>query len=255
MQTTIRWTSTAKNTKTGSIPTAWIGEDKKACAKSCKDSGCPLLSRKYGGKDGQITKKIKLKPCYAHNGQVNIAFSSIIRAAKKNPSRYHIKNAFSKAQRSARMARLSAIGNAGSLSEEQGDEIMTEAEAHDLGVLGYIAGFMLYPYWKDKLMASTYTLKMADVAIKRGWRPSTVLTEDHEGETFETPAGNIGIQCPAIFHKTVNCNQCGLCVRQWSPVKQLKRLKSMGIISKQTFKTIKHHKQAKNLIIGFITHQ
>ena len=132
---------------------------------------------------------------------------------------------------------------------------MKEANSNNLGVLGYIAGFSMYPYWKDKLMASTYTLKMADVAIKRGWRPSTVLPETHEGETFETPAGNIGIQCPAIYHKTVNCNQCGLCVRQWEPVKSLKRLKSIGVISKQTYKTIKKHKQAKNLIVGFITHQ
>ena len=252
---TIRWTSTSKNTKTGSIPTAWIGEDKKACVKSCKDSGCPLLSKRYEGKIGQINTKTKVKPCYAHNGQVAFAFASIIRAAKTNPNRYNIKNAFSKALRSARMVRLSAIGNAGSLSTEQGDEIMREAKANDLGVLGYIAGFSMYPYWKDKLMASTYTLKMADVAIKRGWRPSTVLPEDHEGETFETPGGYVGIQCPAIFHKTTTCNQCGLCVRKWNPVKQLKRLKNMGVISKQTYRTIKQHKQAKNLIIGFITHQ
>jgi hypothetical protein len=252
---TIRWTSKSRCTKTGDVPHAWIGEDKEACVKSCQDSGCPLLSKRYEGKNGQINTKTKLRPCYAHNGQVAFAFASIIRAAKKNPDRYNIKNAFAKALRSARMVRLSAIGNAGSLSTEQGDEIMKEAKAHDLGVLGYIAGFSIYPYWRDKLMASTYTLKMADVAIKRGWRPSTVLPEDHQGETFETPSGNIGIQCPAIYHKTVNCNQCGLCVRKWDPVKQLKRLKSMGIISKQTFKTIKHHKQAKNLIVGFITHQ
>ena len=255
MNTIIRWTSTSKNTKTGNIPTAWIGKNKEACVKSCKDSGCPLLARRYGGKDGQINTKTKLRPCYAHNGQVSFAFNSIIRASQKNPSRYNIKNAFAKALRSARMVRLSAIGNAGSLSTEQGDEIMKEANSNNLGVLGYIAGFSMYPYWKDKLMASTYTLKMADVAIKRGWRPSTVLPETHEGETFETPAGNIGIQCPAIYHKTVNCNQCGLCVRQWEPVKSLKRLKSIGVISKQTYKTIKKHKQAKNLIVGFITHQ
>jgi hypothetical protein len=247
-ETKVLWTVSKGNDKTGKIPGAWVGDSKESCKESCIQSKCPLFNP-------VIAKRLKLRPCYAHRGLTSIAHTSVIKAAKRNPQKYTQEAAFARSPRSARMARLSVIGNIGICSHEQIKSIKKGFKKVKLGALGYFAGWRKYPHLRDFLMASTFNFKDADAAIRNGCRPATVLPEDHQGETFETPAGNVGIQCPAIFHKTVNCNQCGLCVRKWNPIKSLKRLKSMGIISNRTYRTIKQHKQATNLIIGFVTHQ
>ena len=246
--TTVYWTATSKNGKTGNIPGAWIGEDKEKCRQSCKDSGCPLFKK-------EVARKLGLLPCYAHVGRVNMAFSSVLKAAKLDPERYSLDSAFSKAARSARVGRFSVIGNAGILSMDEVKDIKKGFKRWNLGVLGYFYGWKKYSHLKKFLMASTASIRDADNAISQGFRPATVLPANFKDEVFETPNGNIGLQCLAITQKNVNCNQCGLCVREWDPLKELKRLKAMGIVSKEVYKRIKNHPKAKSLIIGFVTHR
>lgn len=256
--TTTLYTATSGNTKTGNMPQAWIGKDYDSSVKSCLASGCPLLPRRFGGQDGQIGKT-KLKPCYAWQGSAKMAFSSMVRKLKRTkeqgkPNPYSLKNAITKSVRSARMIRVTAIGNAGEMSKEDREELITEAKKAGLGLLGYIAGFKKYPEWMGSLMASTYTLRMADVAIDKGWRASTVLPEDHKPQFFETPKGRKGIVCPAQYTGgAVDCNSCGLCVAEWDTEKQLKRLVYLELLDSSVLEELKGH--FDNLIVGFISHR
>ena len=240
------WTSRSANTKTGDIPTAWP-DSKEECISSCKKSGCPLFTKK-------ASDKLGLKTCYAHRGRVNMAYASVLRAFKKDPERYAMENAFGKANRAARVARITAYGNVGIMTSEQIENVKKGLHRWNLGMLGYFYGWKLYPHLKDYLMASTVTMKSADRATKAGFRATTVLPRDFDKEVFETPDQNIGLQCPAIFHKNIQCNQCGLCVREWNPVKQLKRLVSLDVISEKVYKRIAKHPKASQLIIGFTSH-
>ncbi len=63
--TAAMWTGTTTNTKTGDIPTLWVGSTREESQASCK--GCPLLEN----------------GCYAQGGTPSMAHSSMIRAAKK----------------------------------------------------------------------------------------------------------------------------------------------------------------------------
>ena len=133
------------------MPQAWIGDDYDSSVKTCLESGCPLVPRRFGGQDGKIGKT-KLKPCYAWQGSAKMAFSSMVRKLKRTkaegkPNPYSLKNAIKKSVRSARMIRVTAIGNAGAMSKEDREELKAEAKKAGLGLLGYLAGFKKYPEW------------------------------------------------------------------------------------------------------------
>lgn len=214
-------TPRSNNVKTGDMPTLWVGTTKEDAVKSCKKSKCPLLPKRFGGKDGQISKKMKLKPCYAWQGSVKMAANSIYRSYASDPSKYKIDKALLKSVRSATVIRITGIGDPSALSPDQAEEITATAQHHNMKLYGFTAGWRFAKWWRGKLMASTFNLKQADKAIDAGWRVATVLPHDFVGEgpkknTFTTPKGRKGVVCPYIMGAKLTCTTCKLCVAEKS---------------------------------------
>ena len=99
-----RWLAGSNNKKTGNVPTLWIGRTLQETGLSCV--GCALAPRHLGG----------VEDCYAW-GTPARALRSIQAAAARDPERYTVNKALSNSKRSAKMARLGAIGAPGPLPE------------------------------------------------------------------------------------------------------------------------------------------
>jgi hypothetical protein len=210
-------TARSTNTKTGDMPTVWVGSTKEEAVQSCLKSKCPLLPKRLGGAGGQVNEKLKLKPCYAWNGRVMMGAAAIYRKYATNPSSYDLDKALSKSVRSASVIRVTGIGDPSALDENQAEEITRKTSAHGLSLYGFTAGWKFASWWKGKLMASTFTLEQADEALDEGWRASTILPHDFVGDgpqknTFLTPKGRKGVVCPYIMGAPVTCSTCKLCV-------------------------------------------
>ena len=210
----------SRNEKVGDVPQMYIGRTEKACVQSCKDSGCPLLSKRYGGQNGVLSDGTKLKPCYAHNGTVSFAVKSIYKALERGmESNYTLANAIRKSVRSARIMRISQIGDPSSVTAQDAQTIYDECKKVGIQLKGFTAGWRKASWWKGKLMASTMTPAEADEAVRDGWRASVVLPADFIGEgpkrnTFTTPQGRKGVVCPHIMGARLTCNTCRLCVAE-----------------------------------------
>ena len=212
-------TPRSSNVKTGNMPTLWVGTTKEDAIESCRKSNCALLPKRFGGKDGRISSKLKLKPCYAWQGSVKMAAQSIYRSFATNPHKYAIEEALKKSVRSATVIRITGIGDPSALDEEQAQEITAAAQHHKMKLYGFTAGWRFAKWWRGKLMASTFTLEEADEALDDGWRAATVLPHDFVGEgpkknTFTTPKGRKGVVCPYIMGARLTCTTCKLCVAE-----------------------------------------
>lgn len=187
----ILWSSRSTNVKTGDVPTAWVGATKDEARASC--AGCPLLT---GG-------------CYAHTGTPAIAAVSVRRATGRT-----LTAALAGAVRSARMVRLSAIGDVGRCGKAMADAIVSEVKAAGLAVVGYTHHWReaeVSDAWRGRLMASCDTLEDADRAISEGWRATVILPEGIDGDT-RTPGGALVKLCPAqASDGRATCNTCRLC--------------------------------------------
>ena len=222
-------TATSRNTKTGNIPTVWIAgdsgdpdTDKQETAASCACSGCPLLPKHKGG-EGVPEDRL---PCYAWQGQVSIALGTIIKAAKrKGRKHYSLWNALKNSASSARYVRMTAIGDPSALNRRQKEEMTDTIQQYNeqycgpknqYRLIGYIHGWRLAPWWKDRLMASCDTLEEADKAIAKGWRPAVTVPSGTKGKSVKTPAGNTLLICPHLTEdakekRVPDCNDCGWC--------------------------------------------
>ena len=214
----VLFTPRSANSKTGDVPTAWVGGNYEETVQSCKKSGCPLLQEKHGGKHGQVKKDLKLRPCYAHNGTASFALKSMFKAFEKGKD-YSLATAIKKSVRSARIVRFTGVGDPSSISAKEAQSMVSQI--HDAGMLvkGFTAGWRKAKHWKGLLMASTFTMKEADKAIEKGWRASVVLPADFVGfgakkSAFTTPGGNHGVICPHQMGARVTCNSCRLCVAE-----------------------------------------
>jgi hypothetical protein len=200
------WISRPKNEKTGPIPTAYIGTNNKECRDSCRTAKCPFLSKKDGGDPSKPT-------CYAY-GTVTMGAASAYRAHAKNPARYELASALANRHPSAKYIRMSAIGDPVVLGPGSANDILSEAAAANLRVLGYTHGWRQGYWWKDVLRASCGSLDECDEAISQGWTASVVLPSDQleaKGKTFTTPEGHRGVVCPAFHNGELTCNSCGMC--------------------------------------------
>ena len=220
-------TAKSRNTKTGDIPTVWIAgdtgdhkQDKAVTAASCKCSGCPLLPESKGGSGVPEGRR----PCYAWQGQVQIALITILKAAAKKPRNYSLWNALVNSATSARYVRMTAIGDPSVLNKEQKEEMVSIISSFNdeycgasnkMRLIGYIHGWRLAPWWKKHLMASVDSLEEADVAISKGWRPAVTLPADAgKQKSVKTPAGNTIVICPHLVEgkkRVPSCNECGWC--------------------------------------------
>jgi hypothetical protein len=190
----ILWAATSNNSKTGNVPTAWVGPTREEARASC--AGCPLLD----------------KGCYAHSGTPLVALASIRRAATRGKN-YTLKAALKGARRSARMVRYTAIGDGGRVPIPVADGIVSAVKAAGLDLVGYTHHWREQPVadaWRGRLMASCDNVTEADTALAAGWRVAVVLPAN-SGDTV-TPGGRTVKVCPAI--KTdgrITCNDCRLC--------------------------------------------
>jgi hypothetical protein len=200
----ILWAATSDNKKTGNVPTAWVGRDKATCLESCR--GCPLAPKAVGG-NGE---------CYSHSGTPGFAHALTVKAAARGADRT-LATALRLAARSARMARLSAIGDVGRIAREHADDIVGKIKAAGLQVVGYTHHWSEAPVaesWRGRLMASVGSLAEADEALAAGWRAAAVVSKDHPARSV-TPQGAKVIVCPAQLAEDrgakVTCNDCRLC--------------------------------------------
>lgn len=193
------WTARSGNVKTGDVPTAWVGRTRDEARASC--AGCPLLDQ----------------GCYAHSGSVGMGGLSVRKGAVTVPARYTLANALAKRARTAKMARVTAIGDAGRLPAEDADVVVATIRAAGLAVVGYTHHWREAPVakaWRKRLMASTESLADVDAATDAGWRATVVVATDAPRVTT-TPAGRRVVVCPAQIAeelgKKVTCDDCRLC--------------------------------------------
>jgi hypothetical protein len=207
------WISRPTNVKTGPIPTAYVGSTMKECRDSCKTALCPFLSVKDGGDPNKPT-------CYAY-GTPSMGARSAQKAYKKNPEKYSLSAALEKRHPKAKYLRISAIGDPVVMGPGTAHDILSEAVASNLKILGYTHGWRQAYWWKDVLRASCGSLEECDEAISQGWKCSVVLKADHletKGRVFRTPKGSKGVVCPAFHNETLTCNDCGMCCSNRVPV-------------------------------------
>ena len=198
------WLSGSSNKKTGNVPTLWIGRTKKETMGSC--FGCPLAGVDNGG-DGS---------CYAVHGSPSWAIASIQEAAALDPERYTVNKALSESKRSAKMARLGAIGDPGRLPLDYLKRSIRKVRALGMDAVGYTHHWRDLPSLAGWLMASCDSLDEVDGALAEGWRvavkvPWNFLGDEGTGR-FKTAGGAPGVICPAV--KTdgdITCNDCRLC--------------------------------------------
>lgn len=193
---TLLWTARSGNTKTGDVPTAWVGATLEEARQSCL--GCPLLDA----------------GCYAHSGSVGMGGLSARKGATRNPDRYTLKSALANRSASARMARFTAIGDIGRIGREMATALRATVQKVGLAVVGYTHHWReaeVADAWKGSLMASTESLEDADEAVGQGWRATVIVSMDAP-RTGTTPAGRKLVVCPAQEKPgVVTCNTCRLC--------------------------------------------
>lgn len=218
MTVDILYTAKSANDKIGNVPQMWIGSTTEQTVKSCIESGCPLLSKRYGGKDGQVSPTLKLKPCYAYNGRTYAGAKSMHRAFERGKD-YSLDTAIARSSRMAKIFRVTGLGDPSIVAPSEARNFISKVRDAGMKVKGFTAGWRFAKQWKGILMASTFTLEQADEAIAKGWRASTVLPSDFIGEgkrrnRFTTPDGNKGVVCPQQLGVQIDCNSCRLCVAE-----------------------------------------
>lgn len=211
---TVLWTAQSRNRKTDNVPTAWVGSNQTEARESC--AGCPLL----GGK------------CYAWSGATQLAAGSARKNAERVPHRYTLSAALAGRALSARMVRLTGLGDIGRSGRELADSIVAEVRRVGLAVVGYTHHWReagVADAWRGRLMASTETLEDADRAARDGWRATVVVPADHP-RVSRTPEGRTVVVCPAQVAEArakarteynynagnagmdaITCNRCLLC--------------------------------------------
>lgn len=198
------FTPTSSNRKTGNVPTAWVGRTEEEALASC--SGCALRPTRDGG-DGS---------CYAWSGAVRFGAISARKAAAARPETRTLPAALAGAARSARMLRLTGIGDIGRSGRAVADQVVNQAHTAGLAVVGYTHHWReneVADAWRGRLMASTESAADADAAVAAGWRATVVVAPDAP-RVSTTPAGRRVVVCPAQVAgegREVTCNTCRLC--------------------------------------------
>lgn len=195
------WRPTTTNRKTGNIPTAAVHPDR--IPESC--SGCPQAPEVGGG-------------CYARTGTVSFGLGGMARAAAKRPRAYTVEHALSGRTVGARYARVTSIGDAGGLPEEEVAPQLEAVREAGLHPIAYTSRWRTAPWLKPWAMASTYSVRGYQAAVRRGWRATLVVPAGVVADHVEhgAPLPDLGaVLCPSqvgeLTGEAVTCNECGLC--------------------------------------------
>jgi hypothetical protein len=226
------WTAGSNNRKTGDIPTAWVGgyDDR---AKSC--AGCTHFN----------ADKPHRSACYAWTGTAGLAGYSIDRAAEKNPKKYTVVDALRRRSWSARVARLTAIGDPTAASDAELETCFGAIEGAGLRPIGYTQRwFDTARQWlRGYLLASTATPAAASRAISQGWKVARTVSLETFVAAMEADGPHTlrqmnGTLTPSTLHlcpaqvaelqadtAPTTCNDCRMC-----DVDALKRAGLDGVV-------------------------
>lgn len=225
------WTSGSKNRKTGDIPTAWVrGEDRAASCKGCShfDADKPSQSR-----------------CYAWSGTVSLGARSIDRAAKRDPQRYTVWEAIRRRKWSARIARLTAIGDPTAATNEELVACLGVIESAGLRPIGYTQRWYdpAREWLRGYLLASVNNAASTSRALSAGWKvartvPLATFMEAMNADGPHTMRAMNGTMKPDTLHlcpaqvaelqadsAPTTCNECRMC-----DVDALKRAGLGGVV-------------------------
>ncbi len=205
------WTPSTHNSKTGPIPSAYIGTTFKETEKSCGD--CP----QFGNKKLGITRT-----CYAYNGLINMATRYIQKGYKKNKGQgYGLLEALAKRRESAKACRIGVLGEPTAVGVKNYKRTVDRIRKEGLAVLSYTHQWrkLTSSYWKKNIMASCDKVEEVDEAAKLGWRTTVILPASFTGKRLQSPGGQDIVVCPAILTKNLGlsddklstCNSCRLC--------------------------------------------
>ncbi len=197
MEATGLWLGTTKNTKTGDVPTLWVGATREESKATCE--GCSLLDS---------------KGCYAQYQTQSFGHSAMVKARARG-KRYTFEGAMATRRITARMARFAAIGDPSRINHPTLRRWIGAVTAAGLRPIGYTHHWRdpINAWLQDHFMASADSLTEADEALDAGWAATAVVPADFTGGT--TPKGRKAIVCPAIAAqragRKLTCNQCRMC--------------------------------------------
>jgi hypothetical protein len=201
----ILWNSRSSNVKTGDVPTAWVGRTKDETLKSCK--GCPMLGN----------------GCYAHKGTTSMGRASTQKRAAKHPEEYTVQYALNHRAITAKMVRISAIGDVGHPSIKIEEVLLALADIHrysnnSLEIIGYTHFWRLprnQQYLRKYLRASCSNELEAQQALRLGWKPVIVSDLPKEKLTDnlqkEDRLNNLVRKVCLYYTKGLDCNNCLAC--------------------------------------------
>lgn len=189
------------NTKTGAVPTAYVGTTRDEARASCQ--GCPMLTE---------------RTCYAWNGTPSPAFSMMLKSRRADPSRYSLAAVMTRLARRrrgrARVIRLGALGDPARARRRDIREALSAARTHGMTVLGYTHAWRTEKArdMMQTLMASCDTPTQADEALRAGWRPAAIIPAAPDGPIYQTPGGARLLVCPAQRRPDrMTCDRCAMC--------------------------------------------
>lgn len=215
-EVSLTWVGRTANTKTGDIPTAYVGTTLVEARKTC--TGCPLLE----------------KTCYAWAGFTALSMGRIEDRRAAKPETYSLAHALAKALPSAKAARIGALGDPSLADRAELMGAVQELRGRRLAVISYTH------FWRDPhaaglegvCMASCEDVSEAAEARTKGWTPALLLPWDHVyevGNTFRLPDGSKGLVCPAQTKAKVTCNDCRMCSLE-HPVWKAKKITAIGFL-------------------------
>lgn len=181
------------------MPTLWIGASLAESRASCE--GCAQL---------------EAGNCYSRFGSPSFALASIARAARRAKSwrRYSLEAALRNRAASARLVRLSAIGDAANVDRAELISAIERIEREGLQVNAFTH------FWRQRrnarlrkwFMASCDSFEDARDANARGWRAAIVAPFGTTGTIRNDDGSIFAVECPAIaaarFGKEFTCNDC-----------------------------------------------
>ena len=197
----IQYTSRSSNGKIGNVPQAFMGDNYEETKRSCH--GCEEYNVKQPGKSR----------CYSHSGTGMLSAHSVFRAKEKG-KRYDLKTALSKATRSAKMVRFTAIGDPSAAIPSVILSHFDKVRAAGLDVVGYTHMWRDSPHLAGHLMASCNASEVVE-AMALGFRAAVIVPWRHliDGGALRFDMnGADTIICPAQRPKSkLTCNDCRLC--------------------------------------------
>lgn len=195
------------NAKTGDVPTVWIGVTKEEAKASCDAVECEL-------RPWLDLSKVK---CYAWNGMVAVGLQSMAKKVAAGGEVPEISEQLAKRASTARIIRVSAIGDPAVMSWGWWYALRRLARKHDLQILAYTAGWRKRPDLAGWAMASCKSLEEVEEAQLLGFRAAVVSTSVKPlDKGLVDLSGKKMIVCPYISMKArgvtpMTCNSCRLC--------------------------------------------